>query len=1296
MTHSVAPSSSSDEDRRDPLLAAVARIPAQELEDDWEPPAELDEYRLLRPLGRGGMGSVWLAKDTLLDRLVAVKFVAHALDRRIRERFAIEARAAARLSHGNVVTVHRYGEIAGRPYLVSEYIRGNSLDKIAKPVEPERALELGIALARGLAATHRHGIVHRDIKPANAIITPEGDVKLVDFGLAKLRDAALDPAARRDLARARAGAPARGAPALPGSASACERSPPDDAAGARLVDQSTVTAMTVVDRGAPDGDAGAAARSSSIAGTPLYLAPEVRRGSPADRRSDVYQIGCILYELLTGRAPLLDVPGGSAGALDHDVPSLAPSIGARFAAVVDRCLRRDPDARFSSGDDLRDALERLAEPAAGGELPEGNPYRGLLAFDAAHRAVFFGRGPEVRAVIERLRAQPFVLVTGDSGVGKSSLCRAGVVPGIGDGALGRAAAWTMLEIVPGRRPLTALASALARVIRVDEVQIAELLRERPTELARELRRQLGAGRCLLVFVDQLEELTTLAEPGEAAAFGRLLAQLAAGMPGVRVLATVRGDFLTRIAQVPGLGDDITRALYLLRPLTVGGARDAVIGPARAKGIRFDSDDVVEALVSTVTDTGGDAAVELPLLAFTLSALWDARDVETGTISARSLDAIGGVRGALARHADGVLDALVPSHRAVARQLLLRLVTPERTRVRRTAEELTVDPTVLDALVRGRLVVARGDDPPTFELAHERLIDGWPTLAGWLSETTAAASLHRRLATAVANWEQLERSSDALWRERQLADLAIIGDGELSRGETAFVAASRRAARRRRALRVGLAIAVPLVVAAVYGSANLVARRDIAHRVADKLAHGDRELSRARASSAESARLQAEAFARFDADDTAAGEAAWQVARKRDAEAVAGYAQASHALEAAVLIDPARHDVRRKLAAMTYERIALADRNYRRDDRNELVTRLALYDDGAFERRVAAPGKLEATIAPPGATLVLACGATERPVAVGTTEVGPGSYVLVARAPGRATVRMPLLFHAGELQRVAFELPHAAAIPNGFVYVPAGRFLYGSRESDSVRRFLRTAPMHERRTDAFLISTTEVTYAQWIEFLDDLSPAERERRRPHVENASTLLQGQVALHEVNGTWELTFAMPSVTYRVSMGSPFEYRDRAEHRRQDWLRFPVSAISPDDAQAYASWLARTRRVPRARLCSEPEWERAMRGADGRAYPHGDHLDPADANIDATYGRRDGGFGPDEVGSHPASTSPFGLHDGSGNVWEIVRSGTSFAARGGTFYSGADTAHLANREVFPATLRHTLTGVRICADPP
>src|SRR6185436_5453816 len=114
----------------------------------------------------------------------------------------------------------------------------------------------------------------------------------------------------------------------------------------------------------------------------------------------------------------------------------------------------------------------------------------------------------------------------------------------------------------------------------------------------------------------------------------------------------------------------------------------------------------------------------------------------------------------------------------------------------------------------------------------------------------------------------------------------------------------------------------------------------------------------------------------------------------------------------------------------------------------------------------------------------------------------------------------------------------------------------------------------------------------------------------------------------------------------GEPFRYGTRSRRAVQDWLRFPVSGLPLADAEAYLRWLDRSARVPGARLCSEQEWERAARGADDRPFPHGDRLLPEDANFDETYDRN--GYGPDEVGAHPASASPFGVEDLVGNVFE------------------------------------------------
>src|SRR6185295_18364174 len=156
--------------------------------------------------------------------------------------------------------------------------------------------------------------------------------------------------------------------------------------------------------------------------------------------------------------------------------------------------------------------------AAPRELPR-DPYRGLHAFAADSRAVFHGRRDDARAVIDRLRRAPLVVVAGDSGVGKSSLCAAGVLPEIADRGLARirdrsARVWSWIELVPGRRPLAALAVALAPVAGLDEGALAAALADDPVEVARGVRQRLGIARGVVIYVDQLEELVTVADPAE--------------------------------------------------------------------------------------------------------------------------------------------------------------------------------------------------------------------------------------------------------------------------------------------------------------------------------------------------------------------------------------------------------------------------------------------------------------------------------------------------------------------------------------------------------------------------------------------------------------------------------------------------------------------------------------------------------------------------------------------------------------------------------------------------------------
>jgi len=266
-----------------------------------------------------------------------------------------------------------------------------------------------------------------------------------------------------------------------------------------------------------------------------------------------------------------------------------------------------------------------------------------------------------------------------------------------------------------------------------------------------------------------------------------------------------------------------------------------------------------------------------------------------------------------------------------------------------------------------------------------------------------------------------------------------------------------------------------------------------------------------------------------------------------------------------------------------------------------------------------------------------------------------------------------------------------------VYVPPGRFLFGSADGSDLRRgFLNEPPIHEVTTPGYLIARHEVTYGEWIEFLDDLPSDERKRRVP----ASEMPQSSLTLSEVSPKkWQFSMTRATATYTALEGEHVHYEKRALRADQDWRRFPVAAISFEDALAYAAWLDRTKRLPGAHVCDEYEWERAARGADGRTFPSGEHLAPDDANIDITYGREPVAFGPDEVSSHPRSRSPVGVDDMAGNVWEWTRSVETPGApvaRGGGWYNEELSARSINREPGEPTQRHVWIGLRICSNPP
>ncbi|ATB34990.1 hypothetical protein CYFUS_000402 [Cystobacter fuscus] len=1260
------------------MSESAQQPPGPRLRGDWQPPSEVDEYRLLRLLGQGRTGRVYLAQDTLLERTVAVKFIP-ALDADALPRFLIEARAAARIQHPNVATLYRAGQFDGHPYLVSEYIRGTSLDRLPRPLPWRRVLEIGVGLARGLAAAHRRNVLHRDIKPGNAILEETGTVKLLDFGLAKLLDGPATPPPESD-------------------------DDPEEALPAQ----------------APPGLELPSLTRGTLVGTPYFMSPEAWAREPVSARADLFSLGAVLYELAAGQGPFRHVPPRelARAVREQDARPLLlarPDVEARLAAVVDRCLRRDPLERFASADALLEALEDVRTGDTAPRVPEGNPYRGLNAFQEEHRALFFGRQREVRAVVERLRANAFVLVTGDSGVGKSSLCLAGVVPRVVEGALEDGYTWRPARMVPGRRPISLLAAALAPHFPLEEARIEQLAREEPTALVRALRASLGENtrQGLLLHVDQLEELVTLSEPGEALLLAELLAQFASGVAGVRLLATVRSDFLTRLGVLPGLGEALSRALYLLRPLGRAEVREVVTGPARLKGARFESEALIQELVdSTLSAEGG-----LPLLQFTLAELWEARDAARGLIPASALEALGGVSGALARYADGIIAQLLPDQQAAARRLLMRLVTVDNTRARRSEAELLgqepAAPAALEALIRARLVVARrSEEGASFDIAHEALLTGWPTLAQWLAEAHEARQLHARLERAASEWERLGRPREALWGARHLAELQAPPQEALSARETVFLDASRGALRRGKLLTRALAVGFIASLVLVYAGLRVNAWYTLDRQVRARLAEARPLLERAHEQRRALERTRAESFALFDAGKQEDASTRWAEALRLSRDTERDYLLASEAMEKALVLAPDREEVREAFADVLAERALLAERAFHPGDRDELLQRLSLYDtSGTRMVRWNAPMRLSVRTRPTGATVTLARYTlvddqyvpTPAPVPGPTPQEGlsleRSSWLVEVSAPGHAPVRYPLRAEPGTERVLELVLPEERQVPPGFVYVPRGAFLFGTAAEESIRRFFNTTPLHPVETGPYLISRTEVTYGEYLEWLETLPPERFARHVPHGASATSVNAEVKLTRSPEGWWRLRIMPNVVAYEAKEGEPIRYTSRPRDVEQDWRRMPVGAIDYEDARAYAAWLASTGRVPGARLCTEWEWERAARGADEREFPQGDVLLPHQANFDETYGKVGANFGPDEVGRHPGSRSPFGLEDMSGNVWEWVDSVLAPGrpvARGGSYYYAASTARVTNRESPEPNFRDLSVGLRLCASAP
>ena len=340
-------------------------------------------YRVIEKLGSGGMGIVYKAEDTRLGRYVALKFLPDdmAKDREALDRFQREARAASAMDHPNICTIHDIGEYEGQPFIVMQLLEGQTLQHLVdRPLSIDRILELGVQIAEALDAAHSRGIIHRDIKPANLFVTSRQQVKILDFGLAKLS------ADRPNIGRA-----------------------PEASELPTMAGDVTVPGVTL--------------------GTVAYMSPEQARGENLDARTDLFSLGAVLYEMATGKQAF---GGGSTAVVfssileKSPVPlhQVNPDLAHQLAPIIDKALEKDPSMRYQSAADLRSDLSRLkrdrdsaqSRPSPSAQRPSKSGRKiaaiaGLVALLVA--ATMLYRFLAVPAPIDSVAVLPFTNMTSE-------------------------------------------------------------------------------------------------------------------------------------------------------------------------------------------------------------------------------------------------------------------------------------------------------------------------------------------------------------------------------------------------------------------------------------------------------------------------------------------------------------------------------------------------------------------------------------------------------------------------------------------------------------------------------------------------------------------------------------------------------------------------------------------------------------------------------------------------------------------------------------------------------------------
>jgi WD40 repeat protein/serine/threonine protein kinase/DNA-binding XRE family transcriptional regulator len=641
-------------------------------------------YALGERLGTGGYGVVYRAVQPLVEREVAVKIILpqYADHPDFIRRFEAEAQLVARLEHPHIVPLYDYWREPGVAYLVMRLLRGGSLNTALQngPLPLPTINQILEQIGVALHTAHQMGIIHRDLKPANVLLDEQGNAYLADFGIAK------------------------------------------NLGNPNLAD---VTQPGVV------------------IGSPAYFSPEQIMAEPVRPQTDIYCLGIMLYELLTGCKPF-DSPSPIfliQQHLNETVPPLAtyaPSLPAALDPVIQKATAKDQTERYADMlsllADFREALSGRSgifsplplRPSA--PLPDlTNPYKGLRAFSEADAADFFGRETLVQELLRCMSevgdpAAPatgqelarFLAVVGPSGSGKSSVVRAGLVPALRQGGLPNSDRWFVVEMLPGTHPWEELEAALLRIAVNPPDSLLAQLREDERGLLRAVRRVLPADESieLVLVIDQFEELFTLVsdENSRRPFLDSLVTAVLDPRSRLRLVVTLRADFMDRPLQYVEFGELLRQRAEFVLPLAPEELEQAITGPAQRVGLSLEP-----GLLAAISRDVGDEPGALPLLQYALTELFErsvGMDGHQPLLTKAAYQAIGGVTGALARRADELYAGLDAVGQEAARQLFLRLVTlGEGTEdTRRRVLRAEVEALAADSTPSLTLPLVGGGDP----------------------------------------------------------------------------------------------------------------------------------------------------------------------------------------------------------------------------------------------------------------------------------------------------------------------------------------------------------------------------------------------------------------------------------------------------------------------------------------------------------------------------------------------------------------------------------------------------------